>query len=63
MKEEIKVPEIVNKETSRRGLLKGAAITAGGAIALATIGGIRPKEVKAAEAPKVVQRYLFAPSR
>jgi len=60
MKEEIKVPEIVNKETSRRGFLKGAAITAGGAIALATIGGVRPKEVKAAEAPKVVQRYLFA---
>ena len=61
MKEEIKIPEIVNKETSRRGFLKGAAMTAGGAIALATIGGgVRPKEVKAAEAPKVMQRYLFA---
>jgi Fe-S-cluster-containing hydrogenase component 2 len=59
MKEEQKVPEIIGKETSRRGFLKGAAVTAGGAIALATIGGVKPQEAKAAEAPKVVQRYLF----
>ena len=59
MKEESKVPEIINKETSRRGFLKGAAVTAGGAIALATIGGVKPREVKAAEAPKAIQRYLF----
>ena len=61
MSEESKIPEIINKETSRRGFLKGAAIAAGGAVAVATIGaGVRPKEAKAAEAPKPMERYLFA---
>jgi Fe-S-cluster-containing hydrogenase component 2 len=50
------------KETSRRSFLKGVAIAAGGTLATAAIG-VRPGEVRAADAPKPVQRYLFAERR
>lgn len=56
-----KIPEALQKETSRRGFLKGAAMAAGGAVALTTLGGVRPDAAKAQTPPpaKVVQRYLF----
>jgi len=59
--EEKKYPEVLQRETSRRGFLKGAAVAAGGAVALATIGVIKPAAVKAANPappPKMI-KHLF----
>jgi len=57
-----KLHDVLEKETTRRGFLKGAAVTAaGGAVAIATVGSIRPKVVEAATpVKKSVLRYLFA---
>jgi len=60
--EKKKFPDVLQKETTRRGFLKGAAVTAaGGAVAIVTVGSIRPKVVEAATpVKKSVLRYLFA---
>ncbi len=60
--EKKKFPDVLRKETTRRGFLKGAAVTAaGGAVALATVGSIKPKVVEAAKpVEKPALRYLFA---
>jgi Fe-S-cluster-containing hydrogenase component 2 len=56
-----KFPDVLSKETTRRGFLKGAAMAAGGAVALATVGGAAsPKKAAAQAPPKDVMRYLFA---
>jgi Fe-S-cluster-containing hydrogenase component 2 len=60
-KEQKKIPDVMQKETTRRGFLKGAAAAAGGAVALATVGPAVPKVAKAAEpAQNPMYRYLFA---
>ena len=60
-KEERKTPKILEKETSRRGFLKGAVATAGGVAALTTLGGLKPPAAKAAAPAKKPQfKYLFA---
>ncbi len=55
-----KFPDVLSKETTRRGFLKGAAAVAGGAVALATVGGAASPKKAMAQAPKDVMRYLFA---
>lgn len=59
-----KFPELLKKESTRRGFLKGSVIAAGSAVALATIGGLAAKEVHAQAKPpepkKDVMKYLFA---
>ncbi|MBN2687385.1 MAG: 4Fe-4S dicluster domain-containing protein [Deltaproteobacteria bacterium] len=56
-----KIPGVLEKETTRRGFLKGAAAAAGGAVALAAVGTVKPAAVEAAEPQKKdVMRYLFA---
>ena len=40
---EKKIPELFQKETTRRGFLRGTAIAAGSAVAMATVGGGLPK--------------------
>ena len=58
-KDEVKNPIILEKETSRRGFLKGALATAGGVAAMATVGTLKPSAVKAAEPEKkVLMKYL-----
>jgi len=61
-RKEKKYPDALQKGTTRRGFLKGAAtVAAGGAVALATSGAVKPKAAeaqKAAREPKF--RYLFA---
>ena len=53
--------KLLEKETSRRGFLKGAVATAGGVAALTTLGGLKPPTAKAAEPAKKPQfKYLFA---
>lgn len=52
-----------DQKTSRRSFLKGAAVATGGALATAAGGGIIPRTVRAADAPRPVQRYLFAERR
>jgi len=60
-KEQKKIPNVLQKETTRRGFLKGAAAATGGAVALATVGAAAPKVAKAAEPErKPLYRYLFA---
>ncbi len=55
------VPKVLEKETSRRGFIKGAIATAGGVAALAAGVGFRVPAAKAAEAkPKPVMKNLFA---
>lgn len=61
-KEEKKYPDVFQKETTRRGFLKGAAYTAaGGAVAMATVGAVRPGVATAADPapPKKIIRNLF----
>lgn len=60
--EKNRLHNVLEKETTRRGFLKGAAVaTAGGAVALATVGSITPKVAEAAKPEKKsVLRYLFA---
>ena len=54
-KDEKNVGKIMEKETTRRGFLKGAGTAAGVAVAVAAVGGVRPAAAKAAEAkPKPV---------
>jgi Fe-S-cluster-containing hydrogenase component 2 len=61
-RKEKKMPDALQKETTRRGFLKGAAaVAAGGAVAVATSGVVRPKAAAAAApASKPALRYLFA---
>jgi Fe-S-cluster-containing hydrogenase component 2 len=59
-RDEMRNPKILEKETSRRGFLKGALATAGGVAAMATVGSLKPPAVKAAEPEKkVLMKYLF----
>jgi Fe-S-cluster-containing hydrogenase component 2 len=62
---EKKFPELFKKETTRRGFLRGTAVAAGSAFAVATIGGLASKaahaQAKPPEAPKKdLMKYLFA---
>lgn len=60
-REENKLHDVLEKETTRRGFLKGTAVTAaGGAVAMATVS-IKPKVAEAAKPEKKsALRYLFA---
>jgi len=60
-REENKLHDVLEKETTRRGFLKGTAVAAaGGAVAIATVS-IKPKVAEAAKPEKKsVLRYLFA---
>lgn len=61
---EMKFPDLMKKESTRRGFLKGSVIAAGSAVALATIGGLATREVHAQAKPpepqKEAMKYLFA---
>jgi Fe-S-cluster-containing hydrogenase component 2 len=62
---EKKLPDLLQKETTRRGFLRGTALATGSAVALATIGSFVPKsalaQAKPPEAPKKdLMRFLFA---
>ena len=62
---EKKLPGLLQKETTRRGFLRGTAVAAGSAFAVATIGGLASKaahaQAKPPEAPKKdLMKYLFA---
>lgn len=58
------IPELLKKESTRRGFLKSSVIAAGSAVALATIGGLTAKEgyaqAKPPEPKKDAMKYLFA---
>jgi len=59
-REESKIQDVLEKETTRRGFLKGAVAAAGGAAALAAMGGIKPAPVEAAKPEKkAIMKYLF----
>ncbi|MBM4272416.1 MAG: twin-arginine translocation signal domain-containing protein [Deltaproteobacteria bacterium] len=57
-------PDVLKRESTRRGFLKGSVIAAGSAVALATIGGLAAKEVHAQAKPpepkKDLMKFLFA---
>jgi Fe-S-cluster-containing hydrogenase component 2 len=61
---EKKIPELLHKETTRRGFLRGTAVAAGSAVALATIGSLSPKSAQAQAKPpepkKDPMKFLFA---
>ncbi|HET6459290.1 MAG TPA: 4Fe-4S dicluster domain-containing protein [Syntrophales bacterium] len=61
---EKKLPDLFQKETSRRGFLRGTAAAAGSAVAIVTVGGFTAKAAHAqavAPAPKkALMKYLFA---
>ncbi|HUH64994.1 MAG TPA: 4Fe-4S dicluster domain-containing protein [Syntrophales bacterium] len=61
---EKKLTDLFPKETTRRGFLRGTAMAAGSAVALATVGGLASKSAQAqtaAPAPKKdLMKYLFA---
>lgn len=62
---EKQTPELLSKETTRRGFLRGTALAAGSAVAMATIGGLAPKVAHAQAAPaaapkKDPMKFLFA---
>ncbi|MCX5854435.1 MAG: twin-arginine translocation signal domain-containing protein, partial [Deltaproteobacteria bacterium] len=63
---EKKFPELLQKETTRRGFLRGSAVAAGSAVALATIGSLAPKsaqaqaQAKPPEPKKDPMKFLFA---
>lgn len=57
-KDDENVGKVLEKETSRRGFLKGAGSAAGIVLASAAIGGIKPS-VAQAQAPKAMTRHLF----
>jgi len=61
-RDEKKLPDVLEKETTRRSFLKGAAVAAaGGAVALATSGTATPSLAEAAEPrKKPALKYLFA---
>ena len=61
---EKKLPDLFPKETTRRGFLRGTAVAAGSAVAMATVGGLAAKAAHAQAAPPAPQkkdamRYLF----
>lgn len=61
---EKKLPDLFQKETSRRGFLRGTAVAAGSAVAIATVGGLSSKAAHAQAAPpapkKDLMKFLFA---
>ena len=61
---ERKLPDLFPKETTRRGFLRGTAVAAGSAVAMATVGGLAAKAAHAQAAPpapqKELMRFLFA---
>jgi Fe-S-cluster-containing hydrogenase component 2 len=67
---EKKLPDLFPKETTRRGFLRGTAVAAGSAVAMATVGGLAAKAAHAQSTPdfrlldppptKDVMRFLFA---
>jgi Fe-S-cluster-containing hydrogenase component 2 len=61
---EKKLSDLFPKETTRRGFLRGTAVAAGSAVAMATVGGLAAKAAHAqaaAPAPKKeLMKYLFA---
>jgi Fe-S-cluster-containing hydrogenase component 2 len=62
---EKKLPDLFPKETTRRGFLRGTAVAAGSAVAMATVGGLAARAAHAQAAPpapqqKDLMRFLFA---
>ncbi len=57
-KDDENVGKALDKETTRRGFLKGAGAAAGFVVATTAIGGIRPPLAQAQQ-PKPVMKYLF----
>jgi len=65
--EEKKLPEVLEKETTRRDFLRGTAAAAGSAIAITAIGGIAPKKAEAQYSVQTApgtkpfaQKFLYA---
>ena len=57
---ESKIQDVLEKETTRRGFLKGVGAAAGVAVAASTVGKINPAVAAGEAAPKPVRKYLFA---
>ena len=60
MENEERKTRLLNKETSRRGFLKGTVATAGGIAAWAAMGGLQHPQAKAAPQEKPQMKFLFA---
>lgn len=61
---EKKFPELFKKETTRRGFLRGTAVAAGSAVAMASVAGLASKSAHAQATPpapkKDLMKFLFA---